>query len=326
MFDTRDFDHRPGVAKRPFRNLFPNLGGGLFTALAGGVLLGAVALSPATALANSPVTIDVTVTGAGGAPVSDAVVTVTQTGPQPVNPTALRGGAKTGANGTASIGTGSTPTNNRPPQPLPAGVYQVDVFSGGEHTTTYVYVPEGQTGTPTVDLSTATTMNQQGQSYSRAAEAAEAAQQAGDQAAYDAAVARVNEIIAYRQSANEALERAVEQYRRAHNIPASNLYRIGKLIKRHGEAVFNGIGDPSLGPALETYRDLLRLQEAWKNVLGVFEEARDGIPSFSYYRSAELDEDSEYADLGLPWRKPEVPGVAIQNPTYRVNLRFHHHY
>jgi len=343
MLSNQNFNNRNGVAKRLFQHSFVNFDRGFIHAFAGGLLLGAVALAPTQALAGPPVTIDVTVTDAGGAPVSDASVIVTQTGVQPVDPLAVTGGGKTGANGTASIGTGSTaPTHTS--QPLPAGVYQVDVLSGGVHTTTYVYVPEGQTGTPNVDLSTATTMNTQGQTDREAAEAAEAARQAGDQAAYDAAVARVDEIIEFRRQANEELARAVEEFRRANNIPANNLYQIGKLLKRHIEALERGFGDPDQGPVLEQYQDLLQLLESWKRVLGIMETARDDIPSFSYYRSAELDEGEEYADLGLPWLDDEGGAQyanldrTAENLTSDIatnqgktiplhfNLSFHHHY
>jgi len=38
----------------------------------------------------------------------------------------------------------------------------------------------------------------------------------------------------------------------------------------------------------------------------------------------ELDEETEFAADDRPWHQPEVPGAAIHNPTYRVQLNLHH--
>ncbi len=324
MFSTHVFDNHQRVAKRLFRPSFLNFDRSPVRALAGGLLL--AALFPTLALA-APVTVDVTVTGSDGNPVSAANVTVTQAGPQPGNPAAVSGSATTGANGTASVSNGTVlPANT--PQPLPAGVYQVDVTVGDVHTTTYVHVPEGQTGTTNIDLGTATTENARGQSYSDAARDAAVANQFDNEAAYDAAVARIDEIIEFREQAIEDLESAIEDYAEANDIRATTpddakkmRRRIGRLQEKRPDLV-----DPAQVAKLDEYIGLLNLLEIWRGVLRVTQATRDEIPSFSYLPWAEADEDSEYAGLNRPFKQPEIPGVATNRAaSYRVNVRIHPH-
>lgn len=286
------------AAKRFSRRPLGQIDRGIARVLAGGLLLGATLMSSTLALAAPrPVAIDVTVTGTDGDPVSGAIVSVTQIGASPVSSAAAIGGdGITGPNGTASVNRGAA-TPDHAPQLLPAGVYQVDVSVDGTQTTTYINVPEGQVGAPKIDLGTALAIDWSGPGYAEAAAAASAAARAGERATYDAAVARIDEIIAFRDRANDDLARAVEQFRRSHDIPADDLSGVGKLLDRfHEIETAAGTHLFPRGP-VEDYRHQLELLALWRNAVTAMQQVRASILSFPHPSSAGTTDTTEFARL-----------------------------
>lgn len=252
----------------------------------------------ATLAHAAPVTVNVNVTGADGKPAPNASVTVTQATSNPNDPTAPSGSANTGANGSASVNSGRVLPQNQT-QSLEPGVYRVDVVAGGKLTTTYVHVADGQTGTVNVDLRTAKTTNPRGENHADAAENAESSQQRGDRNGYDRAVGRIDEIIEHRTKAVEDLEEAVEDFAETHDIRPDNLRdatdmrkRIGRLHAKRPDLV-----DQSKLDALDEYIGLLKLLEIWRSALGIIQNARNDVPSFSALPSQDNDGDTQNAGL-----------------------------